>query len=103
MRLLPALMLLGGCTFATRPMLLKFQREPGGSKTGWTKVVTSSFTLVTDFSPGTAQEAAQDIAGELAGIESAFGNTAPRFETRLAVVVYSNGIDFEDRFGRNVI
>ena len=102
-RLIVLAVMLGGCTFATRPMLLNFTRSGPPTKTGWTKVVTNSFTLATDFSPGTAQEAAQDIAGELAGIEAAFGNTQPRFETELDVVVYSNGIDFEDRFGRNIM
>lgn len=98
-RLLP-LLFLSSCTIATRPALLKFEKESARSKTGWTRVESPAFTLLTDFSPGTAQEAAQDIAGELAAVESAFGNSAPRFETKLVVVVYSNGIDFEERFGR---
>jgi hypothetical protein len=29
-----------------------------------------------------------------------FGNTAPRFDNKLVIVVYQNGIDFERRFGR---
>ena len=105
MRLLSALLTLvtlTGCTFATRPVLLKFRREGTASPTGWVKVVTSHFTLATDFSASTAQEAAQDIAAELAAMESAFGNTAPRFETKLNIVVYENGIDFENRFGREL-
>jgi hypothetical protein len=101
-RLLVVLALSSGCTFATRPMLLKFERDGTPNQTGWTHVVTSSFTLATDFSAGVSQEAAQDIAGELAAVEAAFGNTAPRFETRLNVVLYQNGIDFEVRFGREL-
>ncbi|MBK7857057.1 MAG: hypothetical protein IPJ65_00275 [Archangiaceae bacterium] len=105
-RLAASLVLAGccsACSFATRPTLLRFEREGAAAPSGWTRVETSSFTLVTDFSPGTAQEAAQDIAAELAAVEAAFGNTAPRFENKVEVVLYQNGIDFEDRFGREMV
>jgi hypothetical protein len=96
-----SLLLFCACTLATRPELLRFEIGPGATASGWRKYEAPAFTLVTDLSDGDARDAAQKIASELVAIEAAFGHLPPPYPSRLEVIVYANGLDYEARFDRH--
>lgn len=97
--------LLSGCMTTTgggevRRTLLRFQPMDAPPKTGWKKVVTPEYELITDLDPQLTERAAQQLSQALSGLKAMFGNAPIAVERKITVIAMADTMEFERRFGK---
>lgn len=79
--------------------LLRFD-GPGVPGTGWKRVQTPDYELLTDLEPEQATRAAALLSQSLSGLRAMFGRAPVAAERKLTIIAMRDGLDFEHRFGR---
>lgn len=98
------LVLLTGCMTTTgagdlKRELLRF--EPASTPaTGWKRLQTPDYELLTDLEPELAERAALLLTQSLSGLRAMFGRAPVAVERKLTVIAMRDSLDFERRFGR---
>ncbi|MDP1828002.1 MAG: DUF1570 domain-containing protein [Archangium sp.] len=98
------LVLLSGCMTTSgagdlKRELLRF--EPAAvTGTGWKRVQTPDYELLTDLEPELATRAAMLLSQSLSGLRAMFGRAPVAREQKLTIIAMRDGLEFERRFGK---
>jgi len=95
-------LLAGGCATGSGELTrTSLAFEPlAAPPSGWLRVETPDFALVTDQSPELAQRAAQLLSQSLIGLRALFGRAPVLVQRELTIYALKDDLDFERRFGR---
>lgn len=96
--------LLSGCMTTTgagdlKRELLRFEgASPQAS--GWKRVQTPQYELLSDLEPELVQRAALLLSQSLGGLEAMFGRAPVMAHQKLTIIAMRDGLEFERRFGK---
>lgn len=99
------LVLLSGCMTTSgagdlKRELLRFEPSTAVPPSGWKRVQTPDYELLTDLEPEQATRAAMLLSQSLAGLRAMFGRAPVAAERKLTIIAMRDGLDFEKRFGK---